>query len=100
MKSIRELGVAPLEFHLSSESKEEFDENMDDNEIVDLSNEEMRLDFLKNTNQLKPYADTRKASWAYAVEIEIPEKTQSGKSKPTWSSIVKQTILRIGWNHL
>lgn len=50
-KSIRELGVAPLEFHFSSESDTDTDDGMVHSFLIDILNEERRLDFVMEQNK-------------------------------------------------
>lgn len=101
LKGFWEIGVIFFDFRLNSESEDDFEEEMFDAEILDISNEERRYVFcMVNINVekniiAKSYSDVARMerSEFWVNEVERISVTQNSEvDKFLWSSIVNRTV--------
>lgn len=86
-KSLLEIGVAPLDFQISSKSGSKTKEEMRDIEMFDISHDARRFAFVSEENRTEIGSGSQ--SWADEVEtLDAGATTQSGMSKTRWSTIV------------
>lgn len=100
-KGFWEIGVIFFDFRLNSESEDDFEEEMFDVEILDISNEERRYVFcMVNINVekniiAKSYSDVARMerSEFWVNEVERISVTQNSEvDKFLWSFIVNRTV--------